>query len=157
LAEEAPAQADKIPPMTIGEKAEVAHAVEAFRKQMEEKASDKFVGMKTHDLLTVEAIATIVLPSEDHMVAICMNDAAVCDSDTMGVAAKIGEHLIRTTEWRLRIDNPFDAASAGKMAGECLVIVEMSEFVDSTRHDEHGSPSGNCRYPRSSDHRPRRL
>jgi hypothetical protein len=130
LGEEASAQADTIPPMTIGEKAEVAHAVEAVRKHMEEKASDKFVGMKTHDLLTVATVATIVLPSEGHMVAIGMNDAAVCDSDTMGVAAKIGEHLIRTTEWRLRIDHPFDAASAGKMAGECLVIVEMSEFVE---------------------------
>ena len=116
--------------MTIGEKAEVAHAVEAIRKHMEEKASDKFVGMKTHDLLTVAAVGTIVSPSEGHMVAIGMNDAAVCDSDTMSVAAKIGEHLIWTAEWRLRINNPFNTASAGKMVGECVAIVEMSELIE---------------------------
>lgn len=115
--------------MTIGEKAEVAHAVEAVRKHMKEKAPDELVGMKTHDLLTVATIATIILPSEGDMVAIGMNDAAVCDSNTMGVPAKIGEHLIRTAEWRLRKDNPFDAASARKMAGECVLIVEVSEFV----------------------------
>lgn len=116
--------------MTIGEKAKVAHAVEAIRKHMKEKAPDELVGMKTHDLLTVATVSTIILPSEGDMVVIDMDDAAVCDGNTMGVAAKIGEHLIRTTEWRLRIDHPFDAASAGKMAGECLVIVEMSEFVE---------------------------
>lgn len=109
--------------MTIGEKAEVAHAVEAVRKHMKEKAPDKLVGMKTHDLLTVATVGTIIFPSEGHMVAISMSDAAVCDGDAMGVAAKIGEHLIRPAEWRLRIDNPFDTASAGKMAGECVVIV----------------------------------
>lgn len=68
--------------------------------------------MKTHDLLTVATITTIILPSEGDMVAIGMNDAAVCDSNTVGVPAKRGEHLVRTAEWRLRIDNPFDAASA---------------------------------------------
>jgi hypothetical protein len=130
LAKEASTNTDTIPPMTIGEKAEMAHAVEAVWKHMEEKSSDKLVGMKTHDLLTVATVATIILPSKGDMVAIGMNDAAVCDGDTMGVAAEIGEHLIWTAEWRLRIDNPFNAASAGKMAGECFVIVEMSEVVE---------------------------
>jgi hypothetical protein len=130
FAEEASTDTDTIPPMTIGEKAEVAHAVEAVWKEMKEKSSDKLVGMKTHDLLTVATVATIILPSEGDTVAIGMNDAAVCDSNAMGIAAKIGEHLIRTTEWRLRIDNPFDATSAGKMASECLVIVEMSEVFE---------------------------
>lgn len=130
MSEEAPAEADTITPVAVGEKAEVAHAVKAVRKDMQEKASHKLVGMKAHDLLAVTAVATIILPSEGDMIAIGMNDAAVCDGDTMGVTAEIGEHLIWTAEWRLRIDNPFNAASVGKMAGECLVIVEMSEVVE---------------------------
>jgi hypothetical protein len=130
LAEEASAETDTIPPMTTGEKAEVAHAVETIRNYMKEKAPNKLVGMKAHDLVTVATIATIILPSEGDLVTIGMNDTAVCDSDTMGIPAKIGEHLIRTTEWRLRIDDPFDAASVRKMAGKCVVIIEMSEVVD---------------------------
>jgi hypothetical protein len=130
LAEEASAETDTIPPMTIGEKAEVAHAVDAVRKHMKEKAPDKLVRMKTHDLLTVATIATIIFPSEGNVVAISMSDAAVCDGDTMGVPAKIGEHLIRPAEWRLRIDNPFNTASTGKMVGECVAIVEMSELIE---------------------------
>lgn len=101
LAEEAPAEADTITPVAVGEKAEVAHAVKAVWKDMQEKAPHKFVGMKAHDLLTVTAVATIILPSEGDMVAIGMNDAAVCDSNAMGVSAKIGEHLTRSAEWRL--------------------------------------------------------
>jgi len=116
--------------MTIGEKAEVAHAVETIRNYMKEKAPNELVGTKAHDLVTVATIATIILPSEGDVVAIGMNDTAVCDSDTMGVAAEIGKHLVRPTEGRLGIDDPFDAASAREMAGECVVVVEMSEFVD---------------------------
>jgi hypothetical protein len=35
------------------------------------------------------------------MVTLGMNDAAVCDSNAMGVSAKIGEHLTWSAEWRL--------------------------------------------------------
>jgi hypothetical protein len=129
LAEEASAETETIPSMAIGEKAEVAHAVEAVRKHMKEKASDKFVGMKTHDLLTVATIATVILPSEGNMVVIGIDDAAVGDGDTMGVAAEIGEHLVRPAEWRLRIDDPFDTASTREMARERIVVVEMAEVV----------------------------
>ena len=130
FAEEAPAEADTITPVAVGKKAEVAHAVKAVRKDMKEKAPHKLVGMKAHDLLTITAVATIILPSKGDMVAFNMSDTAVCDCDTMGVSAEIGEHLIWTAEWRLRIDDPIDAASAGKMADERVAIVEMSEFVE---------------------------
>jgi hypothetical protein len=101
LAKEASAESDTIAPMTIGEEAKVAHAVEAIRKHMKEKAPDELVGMKPHNLLTVATVSTIILPSEGDMVVIDMDDAAVCDGNTMGIAAKIGKHLIRPAEWGL--------------------------------------------------------
>jgi hypothetical protein len=130
LAEEASAETDTIPPMTIGEKAEVAHPVEAVWKHVEEKAPDKLVGMKAHDLLTVAAVAPIIPPSKGNMAVIDIDDATVCDGNTMGITAKIGEHLIWPAEWRLGIDNPFNTANAGKMADERFAIVEISEFVE---------------------------
>jgi hypothetical protein len=89
LAEEASAETDTIPPMTIGEKAEVAHAVEAVRKHVKEKAPDKLVGMQTHDLLTDATVSPIILPSKGNMVVIDIEDATVGDGDTMGVPAEI--------------------------------------------------------------------
>lgn len=86
--------------------------------------------MKTHDHLMVATVVPIVVPSKDNMVAIDIDDAPVCDSDTMGVSPEIGEHLVRPAEWRLRVDDPFDAAGTREMAGECVVVVGMSEFVE---------------------------
>lgn len=129
LSEQSPAEIDTGTAVTVGEKAEVAHAVEAVGKQVKEKAPDKLVGMKLHDLLAIMPMAPIVLPSEGDVVIIDSDDAAVGDGDTMGVPAEIGEHLVRPAERWLRIDDPFDAASAREMAGEHGGVVEMGKRV----------------------------
>lgn len=130
LPKEHPAQSDSIPSMTVGEKAEVTHAVEAGGKQVQEKPSDELVRMKAHDLLAITSIAPIILPSEGNMVVIKFDDAAVGDSDAMGVSTEIGEHLVRTAERRLCIDDPFDTPSLCEMAAEHGVVVEMGEVVE---------------------------
>lgn len=85
---------------------------------MQEKPPDELVRMKAHDLLAITCIAPIILPSEGNMVVIKFDDAAVGDSDAMGVSAEIGEHLVRTAERRLCIGDPFDAPRLREMAGE---------------------------------------
>jgi hypothetical protein len=130
LPKEHPAQSDAIPSMTVGEKAEVTHAVEAGGKQVQEKSPDELVRMKAHDLLAITSIAPIILPSEGNMVVIKFDDAAVGDSEAMGVSAEIGEHLVRTAERRLCIDDPFDAARTCEMAAEHGSVVEMGEVVE---------------------------
>jgi hypothetical protein len=116
--------------MTVGEKAEVTHAVEAGGKQVQEKSPDELVRMHAHDLLTLAAVATIILPSEGDMVVIDTDDAAVGDGNPMGVSAEIGEYLVRTAERRLCIDDPFDAARTCEMAGERGSVVEMGEVFE---------------------------
>jgi hypothetical protein len=85
LSKEHPAQTDAIPAVTVGEKAEVTHAVEAGGKQVQEKSPDELVRMKAHDLLAITSIVPIILPSEGNMVVIKFDDAAVGDSDAVGV------------------------------------------------------------------------
>jgi len=116
--------------MTVGEKAEVTHAVEAGGKQVQEKTSDELVRMKAHDLLAVTSIAPIILPSKGNMVIIKFDDAAVGDSDAMGVSAEIGEHLVRAAERWLCIDDSFDAARTCEMAAEQGSVIEMGEVVE---------------------------
>jgi hypothetical protein len=130
LPKEHPAQSDAIPSMTVGEKAEVTHAMEAGGKHVQEKSSDELVRMKAHDLLAITSIAPIILPSEGNMVIIKFDDAAVGDSDAMGVSAQIGEHLLRTAKGRLCIDDPFDAAYTCEKAGEQGSVVEMGEVIE---------------------------
>lgn len=70
-----------------------------------------------------------ILPSEGNVAVIDIDNTAVGDGNTMGVAAEIGKHLVRSAERWLRIDDPFDAASTREMAGERVVVVEIGEFV----------------------------
>ncbi|OWK25627.1 hypothetical protein AJ87_08370 [Rhizobium yanglingense] len=72
--------------------------------------------VKAHYLLAVATIATAILPAEGNLAVIDLDDAAVGDRNTMGVAAEIGEHLVGTAERWLRINDPFDAASTREMA-----------------------------------------
>jgi hypothetical protein len=130
LSKEHPAQTDAIPAVTVGEKAEVTHAVEAGGKQVQEKSPDELVRMKAHDLLAITSIVPIILPSEGNMVVIKFDDAAVGDSDAVGVSTEIGKHLVRTAKRRLCIDDPFDAPSLYEMSGEDGVVVEMGEVVE---------------------------
>lgn len=130
MPKEHPAQSDAIPSMTVGEKAEVTHAMEAGGKHVQEKSSDELVRMKAHDLLAITSIEPIILPSEGNMVIIKFDDAAVGDSDAMGVSAQISEHLLRTAKGRLCIDDPFDAPRLCEMAAEDGNVVEMGEVVE---------------------------
>lgn len=95
MIEELPAEIDTIPSVAIGEKAEVAHAVEAVREDVQKKVPNELVRAKAHDLLAIATIATVILPSKGNMAIIDLDDAAVGDGNPMSVAADIGEHLIR--------------------------------------------------------------
>lgn len=132
MSEKKPAKTDPVAAVAIGEKAEVAHAVEAGGKDMKEKSADELVRMKAHNLLTVTTIAPIVLPSEGDMAVIDLNEAAVGDGDAVCISAEIGKHLVRAAEWRLCLDDPFDAARTCEVAGEGLVIVEIRQLVEET-------------------------
>lgn len=129
LIEQSPAETDAISSVAVGEKAEVTHTVEAIRQYMQQETPDELVRIKAHDLLAFPAVATVILPSEGYVAVIDLDDAAVGDGDTMGVPTEIGQHLVRAAEWWLRVNDPFDAASTRDMAGEGLVVVEMTEFV----------------------------
>ena len=48
----------------------------------------------------------------------------------MGVAAEIGQHLLRPAERRLGIDDPFKAARLGKQAGEGGWLGQAGEIAE---------------------------
>lgn len=108
----------------------MAHAMETGWKDMKEKSANELVRMKVHDLPAIASIAPIIPPSEGDMIVIDLEYAAVGDGDAVRVSAEIGKHLTRAPEWRFCIDDPFDAASPREMVGECLVVVEMRQFVE---------------------------
>ena len=111
--------------MAVGEEAEVADAVEAVWPRVQQEAADELGGMKRHHARRV-AMA-IIAPAEGDDVIVQADEAAVGDSDAVGIAAKIGEHVLRRAEGRLGIDDPVDPALLGHHAGEGLGPVQRGE------------------------------
>src|SRR6185312_15975649 len=52
------------------------------------------------------------------------------DGHPMGVAAEIVEYLLRTAEWSLGVDDPFDAAQRVQMFGERCRLGEWGQLTE---------------------------
>jgi hypothetical protein len=90
--------------MAVGEQAIVANAMEAVRQDVKQEAADEFAGAEPHDLEFVAAIvAAVVLPSEADVIGVKLDQAAVGDSQAMGIAGEIIEHLLGSAERSLGI------------------------------------------------------
>ncbi len=129
MTEEIPAEVNWLATMAIGEKAEVAQAVQAPRQHIAKEATNELMRVQTHDLLSAGSIAAVVLPTEGDVIVIDLDDAAVGDGDAMGRAAETGEYLSGTAEGRLGIDDPVGPPSLREITGEGGWFVEMDKPV----------------------------
>src|SRR3954452_16103186 len=115
-------------PMAIGEEAEVADAMEAIGQGVEEEAPDELARGQTHG--HDGAVAAVVFPGEGDVVLVAGHEAAVGDSDAMGVAAEIGKDLGGAAERLLGVDDPIDPPQAGEMACEVALIGERGQIPE---------------------------
>ena len=81
-----------------GEQAVVADAVEAARQDVDEEAADELVCRECHLPVSIAALDPVVLPLEDDAALVACDQAAVGDSDAVGVARQIGEHRLGSAE-----------------------------------------------------------
>ncbi len=90
--------------MSVGEKAIVADAHESGRKNVEQKAPNKFLGAQRHGALLI--VAFVVLPAEADFAILDGLYATIGDGDSMGVASEVLEHLGGTAERTFGVDDP---------------------------------------------------
>ena len=109
----------------VAEQSVVADALEAVRHDMEQEASDELVSAEGHDFVAV--VVAIVLPAEGDGAVLDPGQPGVGDGNAMSVAAEIGEHVLRSTERRLGVDHPVDAARRAKQPGKAIGLVEVGE------------------------------
>ena len=114
--------------MTVGEEAIVADAMEAVRQGVQQEAPDELVGVERHDLRP--AAMTIIPPAERDAIVGHADQPGIGDGDAMGVAAEIGQHLLRPAEGRLGVDDPFEATDFGKQAGEGGGLCQVGEIAE---------------------------
>src|SRR5262245_51076761 len=92
-----------------GKEPVVADAVEALGQHVYQEAPDELLRVKSHRLPAVGTVDAIILPAERDAGVVSCNEAAVRDSDPMGVTGEIAQHLLGSCERRLAIDHPVDA------------------------------------------------
>ena len=115
-------------PMAVGEKAEVADAVEARGKDVQEEPAHELGWLERHDLAA--ALLPIVLPEEADGTVGHGDEPAVGDRNAMGVAAEIGQHLLGAAEGRFGVDHPVDPAQRRAIGGEGAGLGERSEVAE---------------------------
>lgn len=102
--------------ITVGEETVVADAMETVGQRVQEKATDELVRVERHDLRL--AAVAVVPPAERDPIVGRSDQSGIGDGDAMGVAAEIGQHLLRPAEGRLGVDDPLIATNLGEQADE---------------------------------------
>ena len=90
--------------VAVGEESEVADAHETGRQQMEQEASQELIYAKSHEPLLVAMCG--IAPAESDVAIGEGDQSGVGDGDAMGVGAEISQHMFRSTEGLLGIDDP---------------------------------------------------
>lgn len=111
-AHESTCEVNAVSACAVCEKAVVTDTNEPGRQDMHQEAAEELVGIQVEQLLDVAV--RIVAIAEADAFAVEGDDPGVADGDAVGVVGQIGEHLLRSTEGRLAVDNPVGCTGAGK-------------------------------------------
>ena len=146
----------------VGEEAVVANAMKAVGQDVEQKAADEFIAVERHEAVTFLALTPIVFPFEADAASVEGDKPAVGDGDAVGVARQIRQHLIRSCERALGVDDPIGAMERLQECakridvGEVSVIAEELERTVAMSGDEalqHQAP----KQPREHAHRQKEI
>jgi hypothetical protein len=82
----------------IGEQAIVPDAVETLGQHMHEEPANELAGLERHGLVSIGTVDPVIFVFEGHTRRIGGDQAAVGNSDTVGVAGQVGQDLVGTGE-----------------------------------------------------------
>jgi len=91
----------------VGQESVVADAYETPWNDMLEEAPQKFVDVECDDLVAIPV--GVIAIAKRHGLTIKGNKTAIADGDPVRVGRQIREHLLGSSEWRLRVHDPFVA------------------------------------------------
>jgi len=94
---------------------------------LEEPAKKLLVAEGHHTAL---AVMSIILPSKRHVSVGHTCESMVGDRDAMGVASQIMQHVFRSAEGRLGIDDPVLPIEPAQEDGEALLVVKWHALAE---------------------------
>ena len=97
-------------------------ADEPFGQDVKEEAAQELNRIECHHTRLVAM--RIIAPAEADALSIKVKQTMIGDRDTVGVAAKVAQHLQRATESRFGVDYPVLAAQTSHQFGELFGFAE---------------------------------
>ena len=109
----------------IGQETERANANKAAGQDVEQETAQELLRTEGHDSFLISV--GIILPAESNLIMLESNEAVVGDGHAMGVAGEIAEHMMRTTEGWLGVDDPVLAEEWTQEGAERFLVFERLE------------------------------
>ena len=91
--------------VSIAQEPVIANAVESSGENVEEESPNELLGRESHDFLLI--VVAVVPPVELDLPVLDIQQSMVGNRDSVGVAAHVFHHLLRSGERRFGVDNPF--------------------------------------------------
>ncbi len=100
----------------VGEEAAVADAHKAAGQQVQQEAAQELIASQSHDpfLVAVSGVA----PAKGYVSLGESDQPAVGDGDAMGVGTEISQHVFRSSERPLGVDDPIVTEQNPQPRGE---------------------------------------
>ena len=95
---------------------------------MQQEPANELVGIERHEFSP--AAMTMVPPAERDLVAGHADEPGIGDGDTMSIAREVGQHLLRSAEWRLGVDHPLDTADSGDAVFESDRLRQIGKVAE---------------------------
>jgi len=118
VGEQALTEGQESGPPAIGQEAEKANADKAARQDVEQETAQELLRTERHHSLLITV--GIILPAESNLVAVEGHEAVVGDGHAMSVTGEIAEHMMRTAERWLGVDDPVLTEQGTQEGAECL-------------------------------------
>ena len=105
---------------SVGQKAKVTDAYEAVRQDVQQEATDEFMGLDGEGLFSIAVFPISV--AQGDLAIVDLNNAIVRERHPVGVAAEVVENGLGRTEGLFRINDPI------LLARDFDLVVDSLEF-----------------------------
>ncbi len=94
----------------VGDQAVVSNAVETFRQDVDEEASDELVGIESHGFVSESLFGPVIFVFKGDAVLILGDQSGVGDSDTVGITGEVSQYRLGSLEGTFGIKVPLEFA-----------------------------------------------
>ena len=101
--------------------------LETIREDVHQKSAQEFVRRQHHHFFLLRVL--IVLVGESYLPVFQFDQAIVGNRDSMSIASQVIQNALRTAEWRLGVNDPFDLGKFCQILGELFGITQLLQIT----------------------------